>query len=212
MNLPQGARHPRCHIIVLLIVFLAHRGQGTDSCDAICQFRHLSATELSALAIQKPKGTLVEAVRWTDKSGDNLIVISEYQTGNILEPGYSSELFAAQWLITAQDAQEVWKIKDFNYVDGELDYTAQTLDVQDIDKDGVAESSFLYTIVSSDKQTTKMMLHTRGTKLAIRGHWNIDIDADEPELDTITVDDLFKKYPRKFETYAQQRWKRLTED
>ena len=159
--------------------------------------------------IPQLKGKIVASARWSDKNGDNIIMISEFRKGQILEPGYASELYAIQFSINPSGCDTVWKIKDFNYQDAEVEYAQGTLKILDIDKDSIAESSFFYTIASTEKQITKFMMHTKRKKLAIRGFWTIGSESEDPQLDSVVIDKVFNRFHKKFKEYAINEWDRI---
>lgn len=161
--------------------------------------------------LPKPKGKIVDGIIWNDSSGKNVIIVSSYQKGAPLENGYASEIQAYQYHLKGTAYDTVWKIKDFNYTDAQVEYATGTLKLLDIDNDGVAESSFFYTIASNDRQVTKSILHTKGRKLAIRGYYTIFDSGEEPKQDSLVVDPAFKKVDKMFQAFAENEWREVTE-
>lgn len=155
------------------------------------------------------KGQVVETVRFVDKAGEHIIAICELEQGQLYDQDYKSELFAAQYLITTDEIKREWKIWDFAQTPGStVSYEEKTLQIEDVDGDGFAESSFFYIIASdgADPWTLKLMLHSKGKKLPIRG--KIPLFAYDKQRYEKNIDDSFNAVNIKMKIYASERWEK----
>lgn len=154
------------------------------------------------------KGEFKEGAKWTDRNGEHYIIISQYTEGEFFSPSWKSEFYASEYLIKDGKATLAWDIKDFaqkHFQD--VAYFPQTLVVEDVDNDGLMESCFFYNIDQDglDPMNVKMMLHTKGEKLAIRGKLP-KTEADFDERYEKNVDPAFAKHHNLLKDYANEKW------
>jgi hypothetical protein len=196
-----------------VLLYVAVPTSGTDPQNEKSQFAVEKVTNANyPVFLPSPKGKIVDAIKWSDRSGTNILVISEFKKGTTLQKGFASELFASQFLLKGGTYDTIWKIKDFNYKDSDIEYAPGTLKLLDIDNDGDAESLFFYTISSVDHQITKLILHTKGQKLVIRGYYTIFDSGDEPREDSLVVDPAFNKVNSTFKKIAIEEWHDVTDE
>ena len=122
----------------------------------------------------KYEGKIFAGARWEDKNGQNVLIVCETEIRSKGDER-SKELFAYQYIINGEDAKMLWKVNDF-VKDCPLDLTLSlipgSVTVTDINKDGIAENTFLYRMscrgdVSPDDM--KLIMHEGENKYAIRG-------------------------------------------
>lgn len=162
----------------------------------------------------KYDGKIVASAKWTDKNGENYIVITETEEKNQTEDNRMKELFGYQYVISVDNIKQLWKISDFIKdcpVDITLNYMSKSLSVTDLDKNGIAETTFLYRMsckgdVSEDDM--KLMMHEGETKYAIRGSMKLKMQG-ETYGGKMNVDASFDKAPKEFLDYAKEQWNKF---
>lgn len=166
-------------------------------------------TDLPAGLLAQVKGKAILARRWTDKTGENIIVLAEgtenkhpKPIGNDIDQNgketpfyaYYKELYAAQFVKTDTGYKAVWKLSD-RMEDCELDMTAafikEALSVTDLNKNGIAETTVQYKLACrSDVSPAymKLIMHEDKVKYALRGSMWIK-DSEEAKF-TVTKSDV----------------------
>ncbi|WP_460622404.1 M949_RS01915 family surface polysaccharide biosynthesis protein [Hymenobacter tenuis] len=138
-------------------------------------------------ALRMP-GKLLEALRWTDAKGENMLVVfrkgpfSENTTKYTDEESYV-ELFARQYVHRAGSWQELWRLQDairncpFDLWLGPLPGATS---ITDLDGDGQSETTLLYKLTCrSDVSPSnlKLILHEGAAKYALRGQTVVAYDS-----------------------------------
>lgn len=161
----------------------------------------------------KYDGKIVAGARWEDKNGQNVLIVCETEektTGD----NRSKELFAYQYILDGENAKMLWKVNDFIKdcpVDVMLSLIPKSISITDINKDGIAENTFLYRMsckgdVSPDDM--KLIMHEGENKYAIRGQM-IQIMGGEKYGGEMKPDPAFDKGPAGFFAYAREEWKKF---
>lgn len=86
------------------------------------------------------------ARRWTDKRGENLLVLTETTRVGAASGG-TKHLYGYQFLRAGQVWKPLWRIRDAVVAcefDLELELVTESLSVTDLDGDGTAETAFAY--------------------------------------------------------------------
>jgi len=162
------------------------------------------------------KGTFKEGYIWKNKNEDNIIFITE--TGeflNINEEGRDAELFA--YCYNSKTGKLVWKVYDFIKdcpVDIIAEFTNNTFNVTDLNKNGIAEVWLMYeTACKGDVSPNdmKIIMYEGKQKFAMRGQNKIQLGIDEnnnPVIDggAYKFDKAFTSGPQIFKSYAQKLW------
>lgn len=161
----------------------------------------------------KYDGKIVAGAKWEDKNGQNLLIVCETEVKSKGDER-SKELFAYQYIINGEDSKMLWKVNDF-VKDCPLDITLSlipgSISVTDINKDGIAENTFLYRMackgdVSPDDM--KLIMHEGETKYAIRGQMLL-IMGGEKYGGEMKTDPSYNKAPSGFFAYAREQWKKF---
>ncbi len=153
-------------------------------------------------------GNAKDGAHWKDNLGEHWLLISEKKAGASFDPGHVSNLYAACWRNTENGWQQQWQIKDFNQKDWESrSYMDGTIKLSDLDKDGVAESLFIYQLGQDGLDPTdfKLMLHVNNVKYAIRGTLASE-ESDIGEVDAMKPDKAFDEIDPMFKKYAIEEW------
>ncbi|MBE9608373.1 M949_RS01915 family surface polysaccharide biosynthesis protein [Chitinilyticum piscinae] len=140
--------------------------------------RHLKQTELPAGV--ELRGKLVDALRWQDADGDNLLLLSEWnEEGKVTEEApdgsRSAYLAAAHYQLGGAKPRRLWLLND-SVQDCGFDVAAafdlSATRVVDADGDGRAETLLGYSMTcTSDVSpyTYKLITHAGAQKYALRG-------------------------------------------
>ena len=163
-------------------------------------------------------GKIVNAVRWTDNSGDNIVIATETaisesksKDGDYLR---SAALDAWHYILQNGSWKQTWKLHDFIkdcYLELEADYVKNTFAITDLDKDGKSEVWLMYrTVCHGDisPSTQKIIMYQGDAKYAIRGESKVKVSDTETIGGTFTYDEAFKRGPASFRDYAIKLWKK----
>ena len=152
------------------------------------------------------KGKPVDVREINDSEGRHVVVLSKVEDKTMGEQGYQSEIFAYKYTYINGEYKKNWEIKEFNpSALVTVDFLDQ-LQIADIDKDGIAETVFVYEIAPDglDPITLKLMLHYKDSKYAIRG----EIPQQDSDEYRKKVDPSFDHLPASVKTYALKFWDR----
>jgi hypothetical protein len=155
------------------------------------------------------KGKPVTAESWTDKNGENILVLIEGPEGKHARPvgnntdekgnetpfyAWYKELQAVHFVKADTGYRVLWKLSD-RQEQCEFDMTAafirEAFAVTDLDKDGIAETTVQYKLACrSDVSPAamKLILHEDTVKYALRGLMWIK-DAEDAKF-TVTAEDV----------------------
>lgn len=152
------------------------------------------------------KGKPVDVREINDAEGTHVVVLSKVEDKTMGERGYKSEIFAYKYTYINGEYKKNWEIKEFN---PSVLVTVNFLDplqIADIDKDGIAETLFVYAIAPDglDPITLKLMLHYKDNKYAIRG----EIPQQDSDEYKKKVDPSFDHLPVPVKAYALKFWDR----
>lgn len=132
------------------------------------------------------RGTVVEALKWTDSLGENILVQSV--TGHFLWKDYDkdsteyilqdkSELYAYLFLKKKGEKtfNRIWKVYDYTEcfgVDWFTGFIPKATTITDLDNDGISEISMPYVLIcrgGMDPGIMKIIMYEGNTKYALRG-------------------------------------------
>jgi hypothetical protein len=182
----------------------------------------LKVLKLSKADIPKAityKGHIIDAVKYTDKTGDHIVITTE--TGETKtknsenSDGRNAALYAYHYNITGADQFKLsWQTYDF-IADCPFDITANyvpgTFTVTDADNNGIAEVWLVYrTVCRSDVSPSdmKIIMHEGDKKYAVRGTNKVKISGKDYGGGTYTFDAAFKAAPPAFRKYAADTWQK----
>lgn len=184
-------------------------------------FAQFKLTQLDKNSIPRTiqyKGHIVNAVRWRDSLGENIIIATE--TGIIasdssIDNGYKdAALYCCHYLVNSDSIKQTWKIYDFINecnVDIKASFIKNSFSVTDLDKDGKAEIWLMYeTLCAGDisPANMKIIMYEAEEKYALRGTRKVWVSPNEAVGGECTFDDAFRNGPEKFRNYALQLWEK----
>lgn len=201
---------------LLLLLVIAGPGQ------AQIKTTRLTKAELATTVTYR--GRLVEALQWTDKAGQHLVVTAETdiqpastENGEPADPDAKSKgLFAHHFVVTGGQPTQTWLVTDGQKA-CPLDLTARfaknSLQVTDVNQDGTGEVWLVYkTACRGDvsPQTMKIIMYQGDQKFAMRGEEKLRV-APGPggtQGGAYTFDYSFRSGPPAFRTFAAALWQK----
>jgi len=164
----------------------------------------------------KFSGKLKQAIRWTDQSGDNIVVTTE--TGIYTNPkfkheneGRDAELFAFHYIVS-DSIQQTWKVYDLITdcpVDLEASFIKNTLQVTDLNNDGIGEVGIMYkTVCHGDVSPCdmKIIMYEGKQKFAMRGSNKVQLGEKDFVGGEYKFDAAFAGGPAAFRDFALKLW------
>jgi hypothetical protein len=168
-------------------------------------------------------GTIVTGKHWKDNNGENITIIcttkEKVSKDEYSESVLTKEIYAYNYVNSGKGFVQYWKMYDFVKecpFDISIDYVENSLSLTDIDKNGIAEVTYMYTNdCRSDVSPAglKLMMYESKTKYALRGMTRIDIEEKDGiagihEGGTYETDKSFNSAPPGFLDYAKSHWKK----
>jgi hypothetical protein len=163
-------------------------------------------------------GKPTNAVRWTDRQGDNIVITTE--TGiydakkSMTEDGRSADLYAQHYLVKKGVAEPGWKIHDYIRdcpVDVQVNFIRNSFHVTDLDKDGTAEVWTMYKKACHGDMSPcdmRIIMYEGKQKYVVRGENKVKISEHETYGGEYKLDDAFAKGPKPFREHALELWKK----
>ena len=169
------------------------------------------------IAFREESMDVVEAIRWEDKAGDNIVVLTQSGEKRTNDGLRTAALRAKHFLqSTGGEWTKTWQLTDAVEkcpLDLTCSFVKNSLSLSDVDGDGVAEVSFVYRVDcfgGMDPIAQKLMVFHRGTKYAVRGRTVVHKPGGRPlDPEYFLFDEAFKKAPSGLLTYAIQKWRRF---
>lgn len=156
------------------------------------------------------KGEPSEVSQFSDKEGEHLIVVAE--TGQTKSAGKNSDMQDMEMNVyhlrkNGENYTEVWKAQDYVRnceFDLVLGIRPESMEVTDLDKDGIAEISFVYYLTCTSDVSPyqmKLLMYEGADKYALRGTAKVmDIKS------AFTPDAALKAAPADFLKFATEKW------
>jgi hypothetical protein len=183
-------------------------------------FAQFKLTKLDKNSIPKSiqyRGNIVEAVRWTDDTGDNIVILTatdKTQSKNAPDDSYSDgALYAYHYLVSGDSTKQTWKVYDYVKecpVDMFLYFLDKTFAVTDLNKDGKAEVWIMYKVSCQGDVSPipmKIIMYQDNKKFAVRGTTKVKVSATDYMGGEYSFDEAFKNAPKEFRQYAEKLWK-----
>lgn len=155
------------------------------------------------------RGDMINSAVWDDKNGRNTLIISGLEADVESE---RAELFAYLYVEKSGQTEKLWQINDF--VTGQCDRDIYpipgSLEIMDLNEDGVAENLFMYILADNCDATpvnTKLMMHSGEEKLVIRGLTKVFLlPTPEVTAEAKIFDPAFDQTRPIFKAYASKKW------
>lgn len=199
----------------------------------ILSFSMASQSQIQMLAFDQSalpkeihyKGEVVAGARWLDKNGENLLLLCETGPLKSLRQEFGEDdaktahLYGYHYVKDRNRYTLLWKLYDymeFCRFDLEAAFLPNSLTITDLNKNGVAESTFLYRLgCRSDVSPVqlKLIMHEGKEKYALRGETLVPTaDPNQKLGGQKTIDPAFGRAPRVFLDHALQQWNAFVEE
>lgn len=222
---PRGVGDVHCGAMLtktrhLLLITALALGQAQLSPAQAASAPELAARPLSQKDLPawvKPQDRLEQALGWTDKEGENVILFtskeSSRKSGEQTLRSYALTVLhlvrakgQVRTLRTLRDQEERC---EFDLV-GRI--VADSVKVTDLDQDGTGEVTFAYELgcrsdVSPD--TRKLVVLQGGQKYILRGESRVDVGNGEKVGGKFKADPATDKWPKPLLDHAAKQWQRL---
>ena len=152
------------------------------------------------------KGNIEAGSKWIDNNGENILIISNTPVKRLSEDEREQYFYAYCYTKVDDKYSLLWQINDHatSHCDIGAEYLKGTLEIKDIDGDGIAENAFIYKLEARCDVSPipiKLMMHSGAKKLVIRGTTKEDVGngvivGGEKHFDAAfsTSNDIFKNY------------------
>jgi hypothetical protein len=162
-------------------------------------------TENTLDARMAHKGQLMDGLSWKDESGENVLFVCY----DAVAAQQKRDIYVYQYRKVGDKCSLVWDIQDFGGNLCEMTFIDNSLQLIDLDNDGILEACFMYQnrCDGNDPTVTKMMLLKDGKKLAIRGKFALE---DGKELEK-TIDPVVAQFPPIFKNFMLMNWNEFKE-
>jgi hypothetical protein len=153
------------------------------------------------------EGKIKEGKIWIETGDTNVAVITEVESGNPCDSKYIHRLLGYRFAKKKTQWATLWKIRDQATGCLELQYFDSTLQVIDVDGNGIAETVFFYSFFGdgTDPQNLKMIFHFNGSKMPIRGL--IPRTEEDSSAYEVKPDPKLKAAPLVAQRFAMVTWK-----
>ncbi|WP_373512365.1 M949_RS01915 family surface polysaccharide biosynthesis protein [Persicitalea sp.] len=181
---------------------------------------HFTLTSLDEETVPKSisyTGNISQAVRWTDNTGDNIVILTvtdKTQSKNAPDDSYSdAALYAYHYLVSGDGPKQTWKVYDYVKecpADIFLDFVDETFAVTDLNKDGKAEVWVMYKVACQGDVSPipmKIIMYQDSKKFAVRGTTRVKVSATDYMGGEYSLDGAFKNAPAEFRQQAEKLWK-----
>ena len=213
-------------IILSIIIVLMFKKDDSKPNDAIKT--EIESNKVSIInPSQLPKsleyeGIIKEAIQWKDNSGEHFVFITE--TGSFMSEKFShenegmdAELFAYYYTLNNDNSTLNWKVYDYITdcpVDIQAQFVKNTLQVTDLDNNGIVEIWVMYkTACSGDVSPSnmKIIMYEGKQKHAMRGTSKVAIGINDNGSPMYSggeygFDTAFGKKPKEFKDFAIDLW------
>lgn len=180
------------------------------------KFKIINSKESKLPILLNYKGDIKDNVHWIDDSGEHTVIVCE--TGKINKKeayemeSYDAELYAYKFDKKDTQITQDWKIQDF-VRDCPFDITAtfvnNTLQVTDLDKDGIGEVWVMYKVTCRSDVSPcdmKIIMYEGQTKHAMRGQNKVPATETTFFGGEYKFDEAFENGPKSFLDFALKLW------
>lgn len=196
--------------LVFVISFLELQGQNTINS---------SIADISKLpSWVKHSGKINAAVTWDDASGKHYVITSltgEFKSSSSSsEDSRDSELYAYHYVSFKDSTSMLWRVYDFVKdcpLDIQVSFIKNTLQVTDLNNDGIAEIWVMYKLACRGDIgpcDMKVIMYQDRQKFAMRGQNKVQITEGEFYGGEYKFDKAFIEGPAVFRDFAKKLWEK----
>ncbi len=179
------------------------------------QVTHLKKAAVPAA--MKYHGPFTDAIRYQDKEGTHVVIITQDVTAQPAdddESVYTGILHAWSYLQSGNSVQLSWQLNDnAGPCGGDVDvkFRPGSLSVTDLDHNGLAEVWLVYRVSCHGFQTPspmKVIMHEGAQKYAMRGTTKLKLKVTPVQYKggDYVFDEVFNAAPQTFRDYAKGLW------
>jgi len=170
------------------------------------------------------KGTVVEALKWNDTNGENILI--QTVTGNFTWMDYEkdstdytlkdkAELYAYLFIKSSNENEYKKKWRLYDYIecyslDWFIGYAPKATTITDLDNDGITEIAMPYVLMcrgGMDPGNMKIIMFEDSSKYALRGETMLMCGNENAYGGEYEASTNLEKKP-KFNTFLKQHWDR----
>lgn len=170
------------------------------------------------------KGTVVEALKWSDSNGENILI--QTVTGHFVWKDYDKDsisyMLQDKWELYAylfqknnseNEYKRKWRIYDYTKcfgVDWFMGFVPKATTITDLDNNGIAEITIPYVSIcrgGMDPGTMKIIMYEGNTKYALRGFTMLVCKGEHPYGGKFTESENVKEN-LVFSNFLKKHWHR----
>ena len=154
------------------------------------------------------KGKVIDGIKFQDANGINYVVVDEYTEGEFFTESFKSELYVSGYYESGEIMEVPWTESASNPSAFEaISYQKRYLDVKDVDGDGIAEVSFIYTIQPDglDPGVLTLAVIHKGKNYPISGVIPTLADSWDDQYEKNISEELAAA-PQAIQDYANEAW------
>jgi len=169
----------------------------------------------------KYTGHVLEAVRWTDSLGDNIVVTSEtgfqpsmYTPDDSYKGSYrDAAIYACHYLVEGGVYRLTWRVSDNIHECGlelKANFVPKTFAVTDLDHNGRAEVWLMYKVACEggvDPVPMRIVMYEGDKRFAAKGTSKVPSTKGGWAGGNYSLDEAFRDGPEVFRKYAETLWK-----
>jgi hypothetical protein len=162
------------------------------------------------------KGEILNTIKWIDNAGENVLILTEtggFHNDSSKYPDSSdAEIYAYHYLIKEKKSILTWDLYDY-VKDCEFDiyaaYVKKTLQITDLDNNGIGEVWLVYKMTCSadvSPSTMKIILFEGDKKHVMSGTSKVQFPDNEYKGGVYAFDKTFYRAPKEFKAFAKELW------
>jgi len=158
-------------------------------------------------------GELLGGARWSDANGENILLVSQnFKTG--VDAGVQ-EIFGYNYVLDSGKCKLLWTWHDDNENICDMgEGLVSTIETDDVDGDGIAESAFIYTIEGACDQSPRLftlVFHSASTVLTMKGTKPVHTNETTIAGGEIVSDSTFDSAPIEYSDFCTYVWQKTME-
>lgn len=197
------------YLTALILVLLACSGHRDTSHD----FQVLDFQQDSLPVQCKFEGEFLGGARYTDANGENILLVSQnFKTG--VDAGVQ-EIFGYNYVLDSGKCRLLWSWHDDNENICDMgEGLVSTIETDDVDGDGIAESAFMYNIEGACDQSPRLftlVFHSASTVLTMKGTKPVQMNDTTIVGGEIVSDSTFDSAPIVYSDFCTYVWQKTME-
>ncbi len=181
----------------------------------------LCGINLNAAPYPDLQGKIIKEIKYTDKTGENVIVLTQTNKhireekdryGNI-DSYQSKDIYAYRYLMNQGQAQKIWQIHDFIHdcdLDISVDFYSNLVQITDLNKNQIKEVWIPYTVTCAGDISvySKIIMYEDSQKYASRGEPRLCYGKEHIDAN-YSMDNALKQN-QSFRKFADSLWQKIS--